>query len=79
MLIKKTKWNHIKCSVKTKREKTKDNCNEQKTVTNVVDMNSTNTNGPDASIQRQRLSEWMKTKTKTKTRPNYIMSVRNIL
>lgn len=32
-------------------------CNEQKIVTNVGDINSTKTNGLNASIQRHRLSE----------------------
>ena len=37
-------------------------CNEQKIVTNVGDINSTKTNGLNASIQRHRLSEQIKKK-----------------
>ena len=72
MLSKERKWNHIKCSVKTTKgrkrveeQRTKGN-KSQKTITNMVDINSAisiitlTVSHLNASIERQRLSEWIK-------------------
>lgn len=66
MLRKKSKWNHMKCSVKAEKEqktkiKTKKAINKKKTVTNMIYINPTksktnlNINDLNEDVKRQKL------------------------